>query len=79
MKANTGGSRRPHYHISWEQKSSLDWECFDTHSEAISRAVELAGPEEKFTIEEVSEQCPLRKSNIARTGGNLEPVRTPDK
>lgn len=50
---------RAHFHIRWEHKQTLDWECFRTHSEATARAAELAGPNEIFTIVEVSGNCPL--------------------
>jgi hypothetical protein len=56
---------RTHYHIRWHRKDSLDWECFDSYSEAIASAYELAAPGEQFTIEEVSSSCPLQ----ARTPG----------
>jgi hypothetical protein len=56
---------RPHYHIHWQHKVTLDWECFHTYSEASLRAAELAGPEEIFTIEEVSSDCPIRRVKSA--------------
>jgi hypothetical protein len=49
---------RPHYHIRWKNKQSLDWECFQSYSEAGIRAAELVSPSETFTIEEVSSECP---------------------
>ena len=51
---------RPHFHIRWKKKSTLDWECFPSHAEAETRAAELAEPDEVFTIEEVSSECPMR-------------------
>jgi len=51
---------RPHYHIRWEHQEDLDWECLHTYAEAKKRAEDLAGPDERFTIEEVSSDCPLR-------------------
>jgi hypothetical protein len=56
---------RPHYHIRWEHKLTLDWECFQTYYEASIRAAELAGPEETFTIQEVSSDCPSHKAKSA--------------
>ena len=58
---------RPHYHIRWELKETLDWECLHTYSEAKIRAAELAGPYETFTIEEVSSDCPLLKMAKAKS------------
>jgi hypothetical protein len=54
-----------HFHIHWEDSQKLDWECFETQSDAMGRAFELARPEERFTIEEVSTNCPLRCSFTA--------------
>ena len=42
-----------------EDKANLDWECFRIHAEASIRAAELAVPDEAFTIEEVSSECPM--------------------
>lgn len=52
-------TEHPHFHIRWEPKKTLDWECFQTHGEATARAAELALPNEIFSIEEVSTDCPL--------------------
>ena len=54
-----------HFHIRWSHKTTLDWECFLTYSEASIRAAELAGPEEMFEIEEVSSNCPMRRAKSA--------------
>jgi hypothetical protein len=51
-----------HFHIHWEGSKNLDWECFESQSDALGRALEIARPEEDFTIEEV---CPLRRSRSA--------------
>jgi hypothetical protein len=56
---NSVGISRPHFHIRWEKRPALDWECFPTYREAAERANELAGPNEIFTIEEVMVDCPL--------------------
>jgi hypothetical protein len=55
---------QPHFHIRWTHKTTLDWECFLTHSEASIRAAELAEPEEIFEIEEVSSDCPMLRKNL---------------
>lgn len=54
-------AQSPHFHIHWRSKKDLDWECFETLAEAMTRAGELAGPEELFTIEEVFPKCPILK------------------
>jgi hypothetical protein len=46
-----------HFHIHWSKKKRLDWEGFDTRHEATARALELASPDEPFTIEEFSSTC----------------------
>ena len=48
---------RSHFHIRWEGKKTLDWECFRTHYAATVRAQELARTNEIFTIQEVSTNC----------------------
>jgi hypothetical protein len=58
-------SPHPHFHIHWAENKNLDWECFDTESDALGRAMELAKPGEEFRIEEVSTDCPLRKTRSA--------------
>ena len=54
-----------HFHIRWN-KTTLDWECFNTREEAMERAsfLKLAG--ETFVIEEVHSECPLRAKTAAR-------------
>jgi hypothetical protein len=47
-----------HYHIHWSGKSTLDWECFNTHEEAETSASQLALPGETYTIEEQGLSCP---------------------
>jgi hypothetical protein len=59
---------RSHYHIRWENKATLDWECFQTYSDAAIRAKELVRPDEIFTIEEVSSDCPLGRTKTASAG-----------
>ena len=66
-----------HFHIRWESKETLDRECFRTHFDATSRAVELAGPNEIFTIEEVSADCPLRAAKSAARQRSNSPNRLP--
>jgi hypothetical protein len=58
-------SPHTHFHIRWEGSTNLDWECFETQSDALGRAMEIARPEEDFTIEEVSMNCPLRRAHSA--------------
>jgi hypothetical protein len=58
-------SPHTHFHIHWDENNNLDWECFETESEALGRAMELARPGEEFTIETVSADCPLRKAHSA--------------
>jgi hypothetical protein len=60
------GYIRPHYHIHWGNKQTLDWQCFQSYAEASKCASELAGPHEAFTIEEVSLDCPLLKAAPSR-------------
>ena len=49
--------RNNHFHIHWIKKKILDWEPFNTHADAQARAQELAGPNEIFTVEELSAKC----------------------
>jgi hypothetical protein len=48
-----------HFRIHWIKKKILDWEPFNTHARAQARAQELAGPNEIFTVEELSARCPV--------------------
>jgi len=57
-----------HFHIRWKAKETIDWECFSTREEAMSRALELAHPGENFTIEEVTANCPMRGAGAAANG-----------
>jgi hypothetical protein len=52
-------SSKTHFHIQWIDPNRLDWECFYTLPDAFCRAQELAAPNEGFTIEEVSTNCPM--------------------
>jgi hypothetical protein len=56
-------SPHAHFHIHWADNTNLDWECFETESDALGRAMELARPGEEFKIEEVCSDCPLRKAH----------------
>ena len=47
-----------HYHIRWSSKELLDWEPFDTRTDAEARAAQLVRSGETFTIEECDETCP---------------------
>jgi hypothetical protein len=46
-----------HFHIQWNDFVCLDWQCFTTRELAMTRAKELARPDEEFTIVEVSGTC----------------------
>ena len=52
-------SSRTHFHIRWIESNRLDFECFKTHLDAAARALELALPDERFEIEELTTPCPL--------------------
>jgi hypothetical protein len=58
---STLGSSQTHFHIQWDNKEQLDWECFKTDSDAMARAIEIALPNESFKIVEVSTNCPFRE------------------
>lgn len=47
-----------HFHIQW---SGHEWwkECFDSREKATTRALELSGPNEEFTVIEVAVPCLL--------------------
>jgi hypothetical protein len=47
------------FHIHWIKKKILDWEPFNNHAEALSRAQELAAPNQIFTVEELSAKSPV--------------------
>jgi hypothetical protein len=51
-----------HYHIRWFRRSELDWESFSTREEAETGARRLMRPNERYTIEEQSDEgcarCP---------------------
>jgi hypothetical protein len=52
-----GRNETVHYHIRWAQIPLLDWEPFNTRSDADSAAQLLARLAEKYTIEEHGEGC----------------------
>jgi hypothetical protein len=56
-----------HFHIRWENRERLDWECFNTYYEAEARGMELAAPDETFTVEELSDDCPIRRVALVKT------------
>jgi hypothetical protein len=56
-----------HFHIRWNEKNVLDWECFDTREEAEAQARELAAWNETLTIEAVSQKRHTR-ARIASNG-----------
>jgi hypothetical protein len=45
-----------HYHIRWSI-AALDWERFNTHSEAEASAKQLARAGETFTIDQFEGDC----------------------
>jgi hypothetical protein len=47
-----------HFHIRWMGKEDIDWQCFNSLTEALLQAAQIAFPREGFTIEEVSTTCP---------------------
>ncbi len=54
-----------HFHIRWNEKEKLDWECFQTRDAAYARALSLVLNDETFAIEEVSTACPLRSKSAS--------------
>lgn len=59
----------PHFHIHWTGNKNPDWECLETVADAFMRAADLAYPGESFTLEEVSEKCPLLEKRQAISSG----------
>jgi hypothetical protein len=57
MNTNTSAN---HFHIRWDG-TTLDWECFESREEAEERATFLKFDGETFAVEEVVEECHLRK------------------
>ena len=57
MDPNLDTPAKMHFHIRWTRAAKLDWEAFNTRTEAVMRALELARPGEKFMIEESEETC----------------------
>jgi hypothetical protein len=47
-----------HYHIRWSDKTTLNYECFDTRADAEAGAKELVRRGETYTIEEHDGGCP---------------------
>jgi hypothetical protein len=45
-----------HYHIRWFRRSELDWESFSTREEADTGARRLMRPNERYTIEQQSDE-----------------------
>jgi len=69
-----------HFHIRWNEKDKLDWECFETREEAEVRARELTGPDETFAIEAVSQNCPTRaRIASAAAKGHAQDSSSPGK
>ena len=57
-----------HFHIHWNGKHKLDWECFATREDAEASARELVQPGETYVIELVSDKCPLRTESASPPG-----------
>jgi hypothetical protein len=53
--------KEAHFHIHWNGNGKLDWECFETREAANEQALYLKREDETFQIDEVSQDCPLRK------------------
>lgn len=45
-----------HFHIHWSS-GAFEWERWDSRDEAEQRAKELAGPSEKYSIEQFDDSC----------------------
>jgi hypothetical protein len=55
LREGQGQTPDSHFHIHWLNTDRLDWQCFETQSEAnASAAPELALPSEIFKIVELS-------------------------
>jgi hypothetical protein len=59
MDREPDSSQKLHFHIHWNKNDRLDWEAFNSHNEALSRALEIAQRGEMFAIQGVSEPCRL--------------------
>lgn len=49
--------RNPHYHIRWARVVPLNWECFNTRTDAEASAELLILQGETYAIEEHGEAC----------------------
>ena len=76
MDRTSSSSPRFHFHIHWNSKENLDWEGFDSHAEALARALEIARPGEMFVIEEISATCPVCEPASLKPYSSLAPGPT---
>ena len=49
--------QKAHFHIQWDERSSLDWECFRSAEEARNIAKYWVYPGRTFTIHRDGENC----------------------
>jgi len=67
-----------HFHIRWSTKEVLDWQAFDSHTEATERAAQLVRPGETYKIEKRDESCPRcwRAFRLKTSHEPMDPDRT---
>jgi hypothetical protein len=56
--------KRSHFHIHWSRKNQADRECFNSRSEAVERALDLAMMGALFTINQCYLACPATKLSV---------------
>jgi hypothetical protein len=59
-------SSRIHFHIRWNGKPNLDYQCFDSWEATYTRALSIKSDGEAFEIEEVSMDCGSRSKALVR-------------
>ena len=64
-----GSERAKAKWLRYSTNFNPDWECLETVADAFMRAADLAYPGESFTLEEVSEKCPLLEKRQAISSG----------
>ena len=57
-----------HFHISWNSRKHMDWECFDTYDSAVIRALELALPGEGLLLKKFLRRVPFAVGVQRRPG-----------
>ena len=55
-----------HFHIRWSG-GRLDWESFDSRTDAEASAIQLVRQQETYTIETFDEACPVCANLLKRT------------